>query len=202
MIIRKLILAMTLIAMTTSGCAIMSKEQQAAFGTGLGALASAGLGAAIGGKQGAAIGAGVDALAGGLAAYALASDPFTQSVTQQSETWKNQTGAQPEAVKVSEVKENGEIKQQIDVQKMALPSNKIVVNNRLSPMVKQQLTIAKQESEKNNGLVQVLFPPNTPPPVVQDILSTGVSIAQDDTLKYGYVILLARSRSDLSTVKI
>ena len=198
---RKLILAMTLIAMATSGCANMSKEQQAAFGTGLGALAGAGLGAAIGGKQGAAIGAGVGALAGGLAAYALASDPFTQSVNQQSETWKNQTGTQPEAVKVSEVKEDGEIKQQIDVQKMALPSNKMVVNNRLSPMVKQQLAIAKQEAEKNEGLVEVRFPLNTPPLVVQDILSTGVSIAQDDTLKDGYVILLARSRSDLSTIK-
>lgn len=198
---RKLTLAITVIAMTTSGCANMSKEQQAAFGTGLGALAGAGLGAAIGGKQGAAIGAGVGALAGGLAAYALASDPFTQSVTQQSETWKNQTGAQPEAVKVSEVKENGETKQQIDVQKMALPSNKIVVNNRLSPMIKQQLAVAKNESVKTNGLVQVLFPADAPPLVVQDILSTGVSVAQDDSLQDDYVILLARSRNDLSTIK-
>lgn len=149
---RKLILAMTVIAMATSGCANMSKEQQAAFGTGLGALAGAGLGAAIGGKQGAAIGAGVGALAGGLAAYALA-------------------------------------------------RNKMVVNNRLSPMVKQQLAIAKQEAEKNEGLVEVRFPPNTPPLVVQDILSTGVSVAQDDSLKDDYVILLARSRNDLSTIR-
>lgn len=198
---RKLILAMTVTAMATSGCANMSKEQQAAFGTGLGALAGAGLGAAIGGKQGAAIGAGVGALAGGLAAYALASDPFTQSVTQQSETWKNQTGAQPEAVKVSEVKENGESKQQIDVQKMTLPSNKIIVDNRLSSMVKQQLAIAKQEAEKNEGLVEVRFPANAPPRVVQDILSTGVSVAQDDSLQDDYVILLARSRNDLGTIR-
>ncbi|AEJ03243.1 17 kDa surface antigen [Nitrosomonas sp. Is79A3] len=199
---RKFITIITLMTFMLSGCANMTKEQQAMMGSSLGALAGAGIGAAIGGGQGAAIGAGLGALAGGAAAYAFASDPFTQSVNQQSETWKKQTGVQPEAVKVSEVVENGEQKQQIDVQKMALSSDTMVVNNRLSPMVKQQLTIAKQESEKNNGMVQVLFPPNTPPLVVQDILSTGVSIAQDDTLKDGYVILLARSRSDLSTVKI
>ncbi len=191
---RKFITIITLMTFMLSGCANMTKEQQAMMGSSLGALAGAGIGAAIG--------AGLGALAGGAAAYAFANDPFTQSVNQQSETWKKQTGVQPEAVKVSEVVENGEQKQQIDVQKMALSSDKMIVNNRLSPMVKQQLTIAKQESEKNNGLVQVLFPPNTPSLVVQDILSTGVSIAQDDTLKDGYVILLARSRSDLSTVKI
>lgn len=198
---RKIITTITLMAFMLSGCANMSKEQQAAFGTGLGALAGAGLGAAIGGKQGAAIGAGVGALAGGIAAYALASDPYTQSVNKQSENWKNQTGAQPETVKVSEVKENGETKQQIDVQQMALSSDKMVINNRLSSTVKQQLKIAKQEADKNKGLVEVRFPPNTPAPVITDIISTGVNVVQDDTLKDGYVILLGRSRSDLSAIK-
>lgn len=199
---RKWTLAITVITLAFSGCANMSKEQQAAMGVALGGLAGAGLGAAIGGKQGAAIGAATGATLGGVIAYNFASDPFTQSVTQQSETWKNQTGAQPEPVKVSQVVENGETKQQVDVQKMALSNDKMVVNNRLSPLVKQQLAVAKAESDKTKGLVQVLFPPNTPPQVVQDILSTGVGVAQDDTLRDGYVILLARSRNDLSTVKI
>lgn len=198
---RKFITVITLMTFMLSGCANMSKEQQALMGSSLGALAGAGIGAAIGGGQGAAIGAGMGALAGGMAAYAFASDPYTQSVNQQSESWKKQTGVQPEAVKVSQVQENGETKQQIDVQQMALSSDKMVVNNRLSPTVKQQLTIAKQEADKNKGLVEVRFPPNTPASVITDIISTGVGVVQDDTLKEGYVILLGRSRSDLSAIR-
>lgn len=199
---QKIVTVFTLIAFLLSGCANMTKEQQALLGSSLGALAGTGIGYAVGGGEGAAIGAGIGALAGGLAAYAFASDPFTQSVNRQSETWKQKTGVQAEPVKVSKVQENGETKQQIDVQKMALSSDKMIVNNRLSPIVKQQLTIAKVESEKNNGMVQVFFPPNTPAKVIQDLVSTGVMVSQDNSLKDGYVIMLARSISDLKAVKV
>lgn len=200
----KFITIFTLITFTlgTSGCANMTKEQQALLGSSLGALAGAGIGYAIGGGQGAAIGAGIGGLAGGVAAYSFASDPYTQSVSRQSETWKQQTGAQVEPVKVSQVQENGETKQQIDVQKMALSSDKMIVNNHLSPVVKQQLRVAKEESQKNNGMVQVFFPPNTPASVIQDLISTGVMVSQDDSLKDGYVILLARSIKDLKAIKV
>ena len=199
---RKVITLFTLITFLLSGCANMTKEQQAMLGTSLGAALGTGIGYAVGGSQGAAIGAGIGALTGGLAAYAFASDPYTQSVNQQSETWKQQTGAQVAPVKVSQVQEDGQTKQQIDVQKMALSSDKMVVNGELLPMVKQQLIVAKKESDKNNGLVQVLFPPNAPASVIKDLVSTGVSISQDDSLVDGYVIVLARSVSDLKAVKV
>ena len=199
---KKLIAVIAMMAIVLSGCANMTKEQQTATGVGGGALVGALIGAAIGGKEGAAIGAGVGALAGGIAAHALASDPFTQSANQQAETWKNQTGAQPEAVKVSDVIENGESKQQIDVQRMALSSSRVVTNNHLSTNIKQQLTVARNEAVKTGGLVHVAYPADVPITVLKDILSTGVSVEQDNSLVDGYVVYLARSRSDLDAIKI
>ncbi|MDR4516985.1 MAG: hypothetical protein MRK00_06325 [Nitrosomonas sp.] len=199
---KKFILAIALMAVFLGGCANthnMSQGQQTAVGTGLGALAGAGIGALIGGKQGAAIGAGLGALVGGVAAHMLASDPYTQSVSQQSETWQKQTGAQTEAVKVSEVIENGEARKQIDVQKMALSSDKVEINNQLSPTIKQQLTVAKNEAVKTGGLVHVAYPADIPPAVLQDIRSIGVSTEVDNSLRDGYVIYLARSMRDLAS---
>lgn len=196
---KKFITGVTLMAFILGGCAgNMPREQQAMMGSSLGALAGAGIGAAVGGRQGAAIGAGIGGLAGGLAAYAWANDAYTQSAYRQSEAWRRQTGVQPEPVKITEVNENGQTKQQLDVQKIVIPSDKMIVNNRLSAIVKQRLTFAQNESEKNNGLVQVLFPADTPPQVVQELLSTGISVAQDDSLTGSFVLLLARSRNDLS----
>lgn len=199
---KKFILAIALIGVFLGGCANthnMSQGQQTAAGAGLGALAGAGIGALIGGAEGAAIGAGIGAMAGGLAAHMLASDPYTQSVNQQSETWQKQTGAQAEAVKVSEVIENGEAKKQIDVQKMALSSDKVEINNQLSPTIKQQLTVAKNEAVKTGGLVHVAYPADIPPDVLQDIRSIGVSTEVDNSLRDGYVIYLARSMRDLAS---
>lgn len=195
---RKCIIGVTLTVFVLGGCAgNMTREQQTMMGSSLGALAGAGIGAAVGGRQGAAIGAGIGGLAGGMAAYAWANDPYTQSVYRQSETWRR-TGVQQEPVKITEVNEDGQTKQQLDVQKIIIPSNKMIVNNRLSSTVKQRLITAQNEAERNNSLVQVLFPANTPPQIVQEILSTGVSIAQDDALSGSFVLLLARSRDDLS----
>ncbi len=199
---KKLIAVIAMIAIVLSGCANMTKDQQTATGVGGGALVGALIGAAIGGKQGAAIGAGVGALAGGLAAHALASDPFTQSANQQAEVWQKQVGAEPEAVKVSEVIENGESRQQIDVQKMALSSSQVVANNRLSPRIKQQLTVAKNKAVETGGLVHVAYPSDTPVSVLSDIRNTNVSVGQDNSLIDGYVVYLARSKRDLDTIKI
>lgn len=196
---RKCIIGVTLTVFALGGCAgNMTREQQTMMGSGLGALAGAGIGAAVGGSQGAAIGAGIGGLAGGMAAYAWANDPYTRSVYQQSETWRRQTGVQSEPVKITEVNENGQIKQQLDVQKIVIPNSQMIVNNHLSSAVKQRLMLAQTEAGRNNSLVQVLFPANTPPQIVQEILSTGVSVAQDDALSGSFVLLLARSRDDLS----
>lgn len=198
---KKFIMGVTLTTFMLGGCANMSgmtREQQTMMGTSLGALAGAGIGAAVGGGQGAAIGAGIGGLAGGMAAYAWANDPYTQSVYRQSEAWRNQPGVQTEPVKTTQVNENGQTKQQLDVQKIVIPSDRMIVNNRLSATVKQRLQTAQTEAERNNNLVQVLFPANTPPQIVQEILSTGVSVAQDDTLRGNFILLLARSRNDLS----
>lgn len=194
---RKLMPVIMVVTMAVGGCANTSKGQQAAMAAALGGLAGAGLGAAIGGKHGAIIGAATGAALAGIATYGFASDPYTQSATQQADAWKKQTGVGPAPVKVSEVIESGKTKQQIDVQKMALSNTQFVTNNRLSPLIKQQLTAAKSESTGTGGIVHVLYPPNTPPDVLQDLRSTGVSIERDNTLNDGYVILLARSQNDL-----
>ena len=194
---KKLIPIILVIAVAVSGCANTSKEHQAAMGAALGGLAGAGLGAVLGGKQGAIIGAATGAALAGIVTYNFASDPYTQSATQQAESWKKQTGITPNPVKVSEIVENGKTKQQIDVQKMALSKAQFIVNNRLSATVKQQLTVAKYNSWQTNGVVLVLYPPNTPADVLQDLRDTEVSLEQDNTLNDGYVILLARSQNDL-----
>ncbi|UJP05543.1 MAG: glycine zipper domain-containing protein [Nitrosomonas sp.] len=201
---KRFVISITLAAFMLGGCAgNMTREQQTMMGSGLGALAGAGIGAAVGGKRGAAIGAGIGGLAGGMAAYAWANDGFTQSVNRQSDIWRNQTGVQPEPVKVTEVNENGETKQQLDVQKIVIPGDKMIVNNRLSPAIKKRLAVAQNEAEKNDGLVQILFPADTPPQIVQEILSTGVSVAQDDSLyDNSFILLQARSRNDLGDVKL
>ena len=200
---KKYIAIITILVFVLSGCANnMTREQQAGVGAGAGALTGAGLGALIGGKKGAAIGAGLGALAGGIAAYSLSSDPFTQSANQQAETWQKQAGAQPEAIKVSDVIENGESRKQIDVQKMALSSDQMVTNNRLSTTIKEQLIVAKEQAVKTGGLVHVAYPSDTPSAVLQDIRSTGISAEQDNTLKDGYVVYLARSKQDLDSIQI
>jgi uncharacterized membrane protein len=198
---KKLISVLAMMTFLLGGCANthnLSQGQQTAAGAGLGALAGAGIGALIGGREGAAIGAGIGALAGGVAAHLLASDPYTQSVNQQSETWRQQTGAQAQTVKVSEVIENGEAKKQIDVQKMAVSTDRVVTNNRLSPVFERQLQVAKNEALKTGGLVHVAYPMDAPPEVLQDIRNTGVSVEQDNTLRNGYVVYLARSLNDLA----
>lgn len=185
-----------------SGCANMSKEHQAAMGAALGGLAGAGLGAAFGGKQGAAIGAAAGVTLGGIVAYNFASDPYTQSAAQQAESWKNQVGVAPETVKASKVVENGQMKQQIDVQRMTLTINQIITNESLSDDVKQQLSKANFEAKKTGGIVHVLYPSNTSAKVLQDLRSTGVSLEQNNTRNESFTILLARNQNDLNLAKM
>lgn len=199
---RKLIPVIVVVIVAIGGCANTNKGQQAAMGAALGGLAGAGLGAIIGGKHGAIIGAATGATLAGIAAYSFANDPYTQSATQQADAWKKQTGVEPAPVKVSEVIESGKTKQQIDVQKMALSKTQFVVNNRLSPTVKQQLLAAKYASTSTEGVVLVLYPPNTPADVLQDLRDVRVSLEQDNTLNDGYVILLARSQNDLNLFRV
>ena len=199
---RKLILVIMLIAIALSGCANMSKEHQAAMGAALGGLAGAGLGAALGGKHGVAIGAATGAALGGIVAYNFASDPYTQSATQQAENWKKQAGIAPETVKASEVIENGQKKQQIDVQRMTLTTTQIVTNDSLSDNIKQQLSNANFEAKKTGGIVHVLYPSNTSAKVLQDLRSTGVSLEQNNTRNESFTILLARNQNDLNAAKM
>lgn len=199
---KRLFLAITFITIVLNGCTNMSKEHQAAMGAALGGLAGAGLGAALGGKQGAAIGAAAGVALGGIVAYNFASDPYTQSAAQQAESWKKQAGVVPETVKASEVIENGENKQQIDVQKMTLTTSQVIVNDNLSGSIKKQLSNAYFEAKKTGGIVHVLYPPNTSANVLQDLRSTGVNLEQNSTRNENFTILLARNQSDLNAAKM
>ncbi len=194
---KKIIVLIIVAIMGLSGCANLSERQNQILISSLGVIAGTGVGAAVGGGKGAAIGAAVGGTLGALAAYALASDPFTQSVSQQADVWKNQTGVQPETIKASEVIDDGEKKQQIDVQKMAISESEAVANNQLLPVVKQQLSEGKKVLSKIGGEILVRYPPNTPATVLQDILSTGVNVSQDNSLKDGYMIYSARNRESL-----
>lgn len=82
---------------------------------------------------------------------------------------------------------------------MALSSDKVEINNQLSPTIKQQLTVAKNEAVKTGGLVHVAYPADIPPAVLQDIRSIGVRTEVDNSLRDGYVIYLARSMRDLAS---
>jgi hypothetical protein len=108
----------------------------------------------------------------------------------------------PETVKASEVIENGENKQQIDVQKMTLTTGQVISNDNLSDNIKQQLSNASFEAKKTGGIVHVVYPPNTSANVLQDLRSTGVSLEQNSTLNGNFTILLARNQSDLNTAKM
>lgn len=196
---KKLLLVLMLMAVT--GCANMSKEHQAAMGAALGGVVGAGVGALLGGKEGAAIGAAAGAALGGVAAYNFANDPYTKSAAEQGQSWKNQSGVSPDTIKTSEVIENGQKKQQIDVQKMNLTSGQVIENKKLSANIKQQLSNAYSESKKTGGIVHVLYPPNTSENVLQDLRSTGVSIEENDTLNESFVIILARNENDLKIIK-
>ena len=176
-----------------AGCANMSKEQQAAMGAGIGALVGGGIGALAGGGKGAAIGAASGLALGGVLGYALASDPYTQSVTRQANDWQQQTGAKPEAAKTSQVVENGQKREQIDVQNMVLADNQMLSGGHLSTTVKKQLKTAKLESEKVGGDVHVTCPDNATPAIMDDIAATGVSYHQDSNMSKGYIITLSRN---------
>lgn len=202
---KKIIIATVVSTIALGGCANtnnMSREQQAGVGAGVGAGLGALIGYAIGGGKGAAIGAGAGLVAGGLAAYALASDPYTQSAAQQAKSWEKETGAAPEVVKVSEVTENGQTKKQIDVQKKQLSDAQMVSNSHLSPKIKDQLISARNEAQKTGGYVHVVCPANTPPSVISDIDSIGIGYSKDHTTQSGYTVLLARSRDELKTLQI
>ncbi len=198
----KLIVTTIVASIGLSGCANMSKEQQAGLGAGLGALAGAGLGALIGGEQGAAIGAAAGLVAGGAVAYALASDPYTQSAAQQAESWRKEIGSEPEVVKVSNVTENGQSRQQIDRQEMLLSDTLVVSNNRLSPKILSQLVSAHKSALKTGGYVHVYCPANAPASVISDIDSTGVNYSKDNTIKSGYKLVLTRSQEKFEETRI
>jgi len=198
---KNIVIAATVMTLALSGCANtnLSKEAQAGLGVLGGAGLGAGIGGAVGGGKGAAIGAGAGALLGGLVAYALASDPYTQSVSQQGATWQEETGAKPEIVKASQVVENGQTVQKIDIQKMVVSDEQMVSKNHLSPKVKNQLITAKKESLKVGGNVEVICPASATQNIMNEINMTGVSYRQDETLSNGYVVVLSRSNEGIST---
>jgi hypothetical protein len=192
---KKILIAATVTTLALNGCANtnLSREAQAGLGALAGAALGAGIGGAIGGGKGAAIGAGAGALLGGVATYALASDPYTQSVNQQGAAWQQETGAKPEIIKASQVVENGKTVQRIESQKMVVADEQMVYKKRLSPKVKKQLITAKQESLKVGGNVHVICPASATQKVMKEINMTGVTYSQDNTLYKGYVVVLSRS---------
>lgn len=190
---KKILIVATVTTLAISGCANMTKEQQAALGALGGAALGAGIGGALGGSEGAAIGAGAGALLGGVAAYALSSDPYTQSVSQQATTWQQEIGAKPEIIKASQVVENGKTVQRIESQKMAVSDAQMVSGKHLSSKVKNQLITAKRESLKVGGNVHVICPASATRTVINEISKTGVAYTQDSTLNTGYVVIMSKN---------
>lgn len=69
---KKLVVAVLIIAFVAGGCANATNTQKGAgWGAAIGTLAGAGIGAAVGGKKGALIGAGTGLVVGGLAGGAI-----------------------------------------------------------------------------------------------------------------------------------
>lgn len=190
---KKILIVATITSLTISGCANMTKEQKAALGALSGAALGAGVGQIVGGGQGAAIGAGVGGLLGGVVTYAFASDPYTQSVSQQATTWQQEVGAKPEIIKASQVVENGQTVQKIESQKMVVSDAQMVSGKHLSSKVKKQLMIAKQESLKVGGNVHVICPANASNTVINEISNTGVAYTKDNTLNTGYVVVMSKN---------
>lgn len=202
---KKTLVVSVAVTIVLGGCAHtnnMSREGQAGVGAGLGGALGAAIGYAVCGAECAAIGAGAGIVAGGLAAYALASDPYTQSAAQQADSWKKQTGSEPEVVKVSEVIENGQKRQQVDIQKKQLSDSQVVLKNRLSPKIKDQLISAKDSALKTGGYVYVVCPANTPSSVMSDIDKIGIDYRKDMTTVSGYTIFLSRNQAELKTLNI
>lgn len=194
---KKILILATAATLSLNGCANMSKEQQAALGALGGAALGGAVGGALGGGKGAAIGAGAGALLGGIAAYSLASDPFTQNANQQANTWQNEVGAKTELVSAPQVVENGQTVQRIDTQKMVVPSDKMVVGNHLSPKVRAQLVESKKATDSLGGNVQVVCPATASKAVLHEIQQTGVAYTQDQSLNQGYEVLVSRNKNGI-----
>lgn len=189
---KKIIIATSIATLALTGCANMNRQQQASLGSLGGAAVGSGIGAAMGGSEGAAIGAGAGALLGGIAAYSLSTDPYTQLVSQQANAWQREIGAQPGVTQATQIIENGKKLQKINSQKFLLSEAQMVVGNQLSPKVKRQLMLAKQEAQKVGGRVQVLCPPNAPQAVLNDFKRAGISYTQDAMLRTGYAVLMSK----------
>lgn len=205
LIMKRLIIVPLAATAILSGCAHttnLSKEGQAGIGAGLGGALGAAIGYAVCGAECAAIGAGAGIVAGGLTAYALASDPYTQSAAQQAESWKKETGSEAEVVKVSDVTENGQKRQRLDVQKMQLSDAQVVTKDRLSPRIKEQLINTKSSALKTGGYVHVVCPANAPSSVMSDIDKIGIGYSKDTTTASGYTIYLSRDRAELKSLNI
>jgi|GEM_PF-1425266 len=189
-------LFITLLVLSINGCADMTRMQKALTASAVCGASGAGIGALLGGGKGAAIGGLSGATLCGMLTYALASDPYTQSAAQQSESWEQDVGAKPVLVKAPVVVEDGEKRQRIDVQKMLLSDDQVVSGGRLSPDVKNHLRTAKNEARKVGGQVLVICPKSASPSVIRDIRNTGVDVEQDRSLTSGYVLVLSRNRAD------
>lgn len=197
---KTLVIGMVTASIACTGCAPqggMTRGGQAAVGAGLGAALGAGIGALIGGGKGAAIGAGVGALAGGAITYALASDPFTQQASQQTQMLNQEMGAKTEVVKVSQVVENGQQVQRIDVQKAVLSDKDVASGKHLNPNAKNVIAKAVKGAQATGGSVTMICPKSASPSILNDISNMGATVHQDDTLTTGYVLVLARSKQDL-----
>jgi outer membrane lipoprotein SlyB len=196
---KKTLLISTAIIFLVSGCANMSKEQQAALGAGLGAALGAGIGKAVGGTNGVAIGAGLGAVVGGAAGYALASDPYTQTVTQQANVWQQDTGAKSQIIKASNVIENGQEVQKIETSKTIVADDQMVFKKHLSTKAKSRLIESQNKLIPLGGDVVVICPASATKTVIDEITNTGVTVNQDNSLRTGYVIVLTKSKNDVQT---
>lgn len=181
-------------AIGLQGCANMSKEQQALWGAAAGCTVGALIGGLAGGGKGAAIGCGAGGVVAGAATYAFASDPFTQSTVQSGQAWQQEMGSEYKVVKANQVVDNsGQKRDQVEEMHIVVPKEKMEQKQHLSSNAQKMLTKTVNEAKQAGGGVMVLCPGSAPPAVVGELMKTGATVAQDQSVAGGYVMKVSRS---------